>query len=158
MSYKIAVASSDEQAVDLHFGAAEHFFIYEVTGTSYRLAERRTVIGHDISKEYGFNNDCSVRKACDKNSACDKGGCNGGFETVRNKVETIGDCRCIVCKKIGFQVQKQLERRAIASFDVECSLKEALQRIVSYYDHIDRHVSLRNLKEEEHEKSSKADN
>lgn len=38
------------------------------------------------------------------------------------KVQLLSDCRCIVCKKIGFNIQKQLEKLAlikITKLDIE---------------------------------------
>lgn len=64
---------------------------------------------------------------------------------VTNKEEIqllLSDCRCVVCKKIGFQAQKQFEKKAISVFDVECEIKEALDKITFYYNKIDRHESL----------------
>lgn len=78
----------------------------------------------------------------DAGSRCGKGGCGGAGEASK-KVELVADCRCVVCKKIGFQIQKQLERKAISSFDVDCSVEEALNRISFYYGRMDKHESLR---------------
>ena len=41
MSYLIAVATSDAKVVDLGFGAAKGFHIYEVDGTEYKEKEYR---------------------------------------------------------------------------------------------------------------------
>ena len=41
MSYLIAVASSDGNNVDIGFGAAKGFRIYEVDGTDYKEKEYR---------------------------------------------------------------------------------------------------------------------
>ena len=41
MSYLIAVATSDAKVVDLGFGAAMGFHIYEVEGTEYKEKEYR---------------------------------------------------------------------------------------------------------------------
>ena len=41
MSYLIAVATSDAKVVDLGFGAAKGFHIYEVEGTEYKEKEYR---------------------------------------------------------------------------------------------------------------------
>lgn len=70
-------------------------------------------------------------------------GCSGPAD-VSGRVAIIEDCRCVLCKKIGFQAQKQFEKKAISVFDVECEIKEALDKIISYYDKIDHHISLAN--------------
>jgi|GEM_PF-5445661 len=40
MSYKIAVATSDNQLVDLHFGAADKFQIYSVEGVDFQFLDQ----------------------------------------------------------------------------------------------------------------------
>ena len=134
MAYKIAVASSDGVNVDLHFGAAESIDIYEVQddGSFYLLEKREMKV-----PEEGL-------AAAD--TACASGGCgngngggcgNGGGSA---KVSLISDVRAVVAAKIGFNVTKALEKKAIASFDVECSVQEALEKITKYFYSVDNHV------------------
>ena len=123
MSYKIAVGSSDEINVDLKFGEVSEFLIYEVDD-NFRLVERRALqVGTENSACSGNGNGC---------------GC-GGSKDIVSKVTQIEDCRCVVCKKIGFQAQKQLEKKAISVFDVECSIENALEKITLYYSRVDKH-------------------
>lgn len=161
MSYLIAVATSDAKVVDLGFGAAKGFHIYEVEGTSYKEKEYREFAEEEISSDVqsgcgGQTSECGDTSNCGRPSGgCgdgSQGGCGGsgdghggcgGSEGALKKVELIADCRSLVCKKIGFQAQKQLEKKAIAGFDVECSVDEALAKIATYFDKIDNHVSLR---------------
>ena len=160
MSYLIAVATSNSKDVDLGFGAATGFHIYEVEGTDYKEKEYR-----EFTEEIGGAGSssavsCGSVGACASGSGCggsgaDTGagtkpsGCNGpsngcgGSEGAQRKIELIADCRSLVCQKIGFQAQKQLEKRAIAGFDVDCSVDEALSKIAGYFDKIDNHISLR---------------
>ncbi len=134
MAYKIAVVSGDGVNVDLHFGAAESIDIYEVQddGSFYLLEKREMKV-----PEEGF-------AAAD--TACASGGCgngngggcgNGGGSA---KVSLISDVRAVVAAKIGFNVTKALEKKAIASFDVECSVQEALEKITKYFYSVDNHV------------------
>ena len=37
---------------------------------------------------------------------------------------------------------KQLEKKAISSFDVDCPVQEALEKITKYFHSVDNHVSL----------------
>ena len=47
---------------------------------------------------------------------------------------SFSDCRrAVVCAKIGRNILKQLELRAISTFDVSVPVNEALEKIVSYY-------------------------
>jgi predicted Fe-Mo cluster-binding NifX family protein len=128
MSYKIAIASSDEINIDESFGAAERFIIYEVDKDHYEKVEERKIEG--------------FKKKCNSNGCGTQSGC-GGNSQHSEKVQLIEDCRCIVCKKIGFPVQKQLERKAISAFDVSCTIEEALQKISLYFKRVDGHQTLR---------------
>lgn len=137
MSYKIAVASSDGKNIDETFGSAKSFIIYEVTDSVYRQSEER-VFQYETTEI--LTNNCSST-GCGNSNSCGSG-C-GGQSNASLKVEIISDCRAVVCKKIGFHIQKQLERKAISSFDVSCSIEEALNKLINYYSRIDRHESLR---------------
>lgn len=146
MPYKIAVASSDGEQVDGSFGSAEKFIIYEVADGIYRKLEERTFRGEGTD-----NNDASIADGCNPPDGCKNegvcgsgtgGGCGGAGGTSA-KVELVSDCRCIVCKKIGFHIQKQLERKAISAFDVTCPVEEALKKIAYYFSRMDNHESLR---------------
>ena len=131
MAYYIAIGSSDGINTDLKFGEVEKFLIYKVEGTEYELYEEREVA------------DGSVTKCGDKNGCSGGGhGCGGG-EEVAAKVTAIEDCRAVVCKKIGFQAQKQFEKRAISVFDIETKITDALDKIAGYYNKIDNNRSLR---------------
>lgn len=152
MSYKIAVASSDGIHIDETFGSAKEFLIYEVTDEVYvksevRAAEQENPAADKTAqpqKESGLQEKCGNTGGCGRGGCTPGtgGGCAGGGE-VSGKVEIISDCRCIVCKKIGFRIQKQLERKAISSFDVTCTVEEALQKITAYFYKVDTHQSFR---------------
>lgn len=131
MSYKIAVATSDGENVNETFGSAESFTIYEVSDGVYEKSEERVFQSETTDK-------CISGKC---GNSCGSG-CGGNGEASA-KVEIISDCRAVVCKKIGFNIQKQLERKAISAFDVSCTVPEALGKITFYYSRIDRHETLR---------------
>ena len=128
MSYKIAVGSSDNVNVDLKFGEVKKFIIFEVEKETRKLVEIRNVDTY----EKNIDDKC-VSLNCSGNG----NGCGCSFD-VADKVELIKDCRCIVCKKVGFQAQKQLERKAISVFDVEGTIDEILKKIIAYYAKIDK--------------------
>ncbi len=137
MSYKIAVASSDRKNINETFGSAKSFIIYEVTDDVYRQSEER--VFQSEATENLLDN-CNS-KGCRNSNGCGSGCCEQG--NASSKVELVSDCRAVVCRKIGFHIQKQLERKAISAFDVSCSIEEALSKITNYYSRIDRHESLR---------------
>lgn len=137
MAYKIAVATSDGENINETFGPAEKFIIYEVTEGYYEKSEERFYTEKFDTVKSG----CNSSEKCGKSDGCGSGcGGQGGSSA---KVELISDCRAIVCKKIGFHIQKQLERKAISAFDVDCTINEAMEKITSYYSRVDR----RNKKE-----------
>lgn len=135
MSYKIAVGSSDGAKVDLKFGEVENFMIFEVDAKKRKISEIRDV---DTHRTVTDSNHCGGPAGGCSSPGCGGNGtgCNGSSDVI-NKVELIRDCRCIVCKKIGFQAQKQLERKAISVFDIEGDVDEILDKIIAYYAKID---------------------
>ena len=152
MSYKIAVVSSDGIHIDETFGSAKEFLIYEVTDETYVKSEVRAVeeVGGVTTEAAQPQKESVLQECCGNTNGCGNGGCNSGSGggcsgsgEVSRKVELVSDCRCVVCKKIGFHVQKQLERKAITSFDVACTVEEALQKITVYFHKVDTHQSFR---------------
>ena len=127
--YKIAVASTDGEKIDLGFGEAESFRIYEVEGLDYRFLEER-------------NTEFNETEKCDTDSK--DGNCSGGGGGCKDgdnpKVSLLDDCRCIVCSKIGAGIQRIFDRKGISAFDVDCTVIEALDKIVSYINRVDDHV------------------
>lgn len=140
MAYKIAVGSSDGIYVNLKFGEVTKFLIYEVTD-KVRLIEER-IVSNDTEIQKNNEDSCSTSGCVNAGCGGNGSGCNGASDVI-SKVSLISDCRCVVCKKIGFQAQKQFEKKAISVFDVECKIDEALEKIVFYYGKIDKHKSLR---------------
>ncbi len=142
MEYKIAVGTSEGIQVDLKFGEAAFFQIYLADENGFRLLEKRQIKSSSPDGK-------TLLSGCDGYSEKEKlfggscEGCTGNGHgcgapgDIADKVNLIGDCRCIVCKKIGFQAVRQLERKAISVFDVDCSVNDALNKITSYYTRID---------------------
>lgn len=155
MTYKIAVASSDGITVDGAFGEVTEFRIYQVEGEQYTQVEYRKMPEPLIQKP----EDTAVAQRADSTDQQNCGGqdsehievgcCGGhgghggcgcgtpGGSSIR--IEALSDCRSIVCKKIGPHAKKLLERKAIAAFDVDCSVEDALKKIIFYYNRMDRH-------------------
>ena len=140
LAYKIAVGSSDGVNVDLKFGEVTKFLIYEVTD-AIRLSEER-IVHNDIEEQHMNEKLCNISGCSSEGCSGNGSGCNGSSDVI-SKVSLISDCRCVVCKKIGFQAQKQFEKKAISVFDVECGINEALEKIAFYYGKIDKHEAFR---------------
>lgn len=122
MAYKIAVASSDGVNIDLSFGAAKEFRIYEVEHKKYALAEIRKCPEQAAQQSTPHKSGCHGQGSC---------GCTS--VAADPKVQLIADCRCILCGKIGGNAKKQLEKKAIAVFDIELELQTALDKVTAYY-------------------------
>ncbi|MBR0132896.1 MAG: hypothetical protein IJM14_07440 [Lachnospiraceae bacterium] len=140
MDYKIAFASSDGEMIDRSFGAANRFYIYEVEDGRTSFSEVREFNAELPEKDTETGASCGEKTGCAGNG----GGCGGGECGANPKVEALSDVRCIVAEKIGFNIRRQLERKMIAVFDVKVPLAEALDKISTYFDKVDRHISLRN--------------
>ncbi|MBQ4186016.1 MAG: hypothetical protein II657_06600 [Clostridiales bacterium] len=156
MAYNIAFGSSNGINVDLKFGETEKFYIYRVDGQDLEFLEIRHVAPSDPSAKApapaSEASSCGTGGSCGNGSGCGGNGqgCGGGTE-VLGKVALIEDCRAVVCKKIGFQAQKQFEKKAISVFDIEVSVEDALDKISSYYYKIDNRQSLRQIRPAEEE-------
>ncbi len=142
MGYLIAVGSSDEINVNLKFGEADEVLIYEVEGLSYSLKEKRKLNKEKDIKETETDITCSSDSCKSCNCSGNGQGCNGGSDAEK-KVNILKDCRCVLFKKVGFQAQKQFEKKAISIFDIECEISDAFEKITKYYDKVDSHTSLR---------------
>ena len=152
MAYKIAIASTDGVEINAHFGSTETFLLVHVAddGSFHQLdrikpaivplhqavPEEHTDLGQDTS-------------SCGSGSSCKSqgGGCGGGHEEtkINGKIVQILDCRCLLCKKVGAGVKKQLEKKSIAVFEVDYKIEAALKKIIDYYRKIDQHISLRKV-------------
>ena len=160
MAYFIAIATSDGEQVDRKFGETDSFHVFSVEEKEIVLSEIRKVEGSGDPSQSDSSNTSAAScgdaqlENCGSGCGSSGSGCGGngqgcgGGGAVLGKVSLIEDCRCVVAKKVGFQAQKQFEKKAISVFDVECSVKEALDKITSYYYKIDHRQSLRSKEEE----------
>ena len=103
LSYKIAIASSDGKNIDISFGATTFFYIYDVDGRNYSFLEKRNIDIKEEKEDNGprsNNQDSCASEGCKGASGCGTGtGCAGGG-LLDSKVDLIGDCRSVICKKI----------------------------------------------------------
>lgn len=145
MSTKVALVSSDGLKIDLHFGQAKEFFIYELQKDSFVQIERRELAvnsGEAALRQaqgpqgegYGPQEDeLSGGFACPGGGGgC--GGCGGGASgPLAPAVELLLDCRAVVAAQIGQGMRRQLERNAISAFDIEIPVEDALKKLAAYY-------------------------
>lgn len=144
MSIKVAIASSDGLNVDLHFGQAKSFLIYELKGSKFCFIEKREVpvlenesISPDAATELNFGGGCGGGGfGCGSGSGCggSGGGCGGGATgPLAPAVELLLDCRSVVAAQIGQGMGRQFQRNAISVFDIELPISEALEKLAAYY-------------------------
>jgi len=122
MGYLVATASSDSKNIDLHFGQAEFFDVYQVDGLQYSFLEKRVYVPaqEDAPRE---------STAC-----CAHAGA---------KVQLLKDCRGIAAARVGFKVQKELSKLGISIFDdLNCPVEDALKAISEYFYKTDNHITL----------------
>lgn len=109
--YKVAVTTQSGKLVDLHFGQAEEFDIYQVNNSRYQLVETR-----------------SLEKYCTGNEGCDS-------EDKRREaiIAALSDCDAVLTMRIGYQAQKRLLKRGIMSveycYTVESGLYYAVEQL-----------------------------
>ena len=117
MGIKIAVATSNGDFVDGHFGSTDSFEIYELQENKFvKIEDRTTEIPADYKPE-----------ETDSGCGC---GCAG---MIPFKVEALKDCKAIVCARIGPGAMRQLGSKGISVFDIVCSVDEALEKLAEYY-------------------------
>lgn len=147
MSVKIAVATSDGENVDLHFGKADSLLIFELEeqgGTKTFVQKEARSVPAETSLEAsaaqpcgtgagGFSGGCGSGDGGRCANCHGGGGCCGGRGNISLRVEKFLDCRAIVAAQIGGNMRRQFERSAISCFDVELPVKEALEKLAAYY-------------------------
>lgn len=109
--YKVAVTTQAGKLVDLHFGQAEKFDIYQVNNGRYELVETRR-----------------LEKYCTGNEDCDS------EDQRREAIMTaLSDCDAVLTMRIGYQAQKRLLKRGIMSveycYTVESGLYYAVEQL-----------------------------
>ena len=142
MSIKVAIASSDGLNINLHFGQAKSFLIYELKESKFVLTEKRELsaganepTSPDAPAPQDFSSGCGGADfGCGGGCGGSGGGCGGGVSgPLAPAVELLLDCRSVVAAQIGQGMRRQFERNAISVFDIELPIEEALNKLAAYY-------------------------
>ena len=138
MSIKVAIASLDKTNIDLHFGQATQFEIYELRGDHFEFLETRNAQKSEVTSEDtpAYSGGCGSGFGGGCGSGCGGfgGGCGGGGSgQVSPTVQLLLDCRSVVAAQIGQNVRRQFERNAVSVFDIELPIEEALKKLAAYY-------------------------
>ena len=106
--YKVAIASSDGESVNLHYGKAEKFYIYTIDDEEgYDLVEERQVQpvcldgAHEISK-------------------------------MEKSVLNFTDCRYIIVSRLGTAASAALSAAGITAMELPGSIDDAILRVWKY--------------------------
>lgn len=106
--YRIAIASSDGETVNQHFGKAEKFYIYFVDDDEgYDLIEERT-----------------APAVCGGNMHIEP--------EMEAKVKLFSDCRYIVVAKIGAGASRHLAVNGITSLELPGFIDDAVTKVWKY--------------------------
>lgn len=141
MGIKVAIATSDGLNIDLHFGQAKSFLLYEFKDGKFELSEKREVPVDDsavVALRQAQGPQIETTFACPGGGGgCggSGGGCGGGAASgpLSPAVELLLDCRAVIAAQIGQGMRRQLERNAISVFDIEIPVENALKKLAAYY-------------------------
>ncbi|KZX15959.1 NifB/NifX family molybdenum-iron cluster-binding protein [Methanobrevibacter filiformis] len=97
---KIAVASTDGNVVDLHFGDTNQFFIFNIKSNENEFEEIRKKT--DITLE-------------------------DHTERWRSSIDLIDDCKAVICRKIGKEPHIELRKMGIKAISLDCKVKDAVK-------------------------------
>jgi len=104
---RVAVVSSDGKVINLHFGKAFRFLIFEVDCGKIRFIEVREITPLCGSAEYGHADDALSRT-----------------------ISLIADCEAVLCARIGSGAEEELRKNGIKPIEAPYFIHEAL-RIIS---------------------------
>lgn len=106
---KIAVASSDGTKVDLHFGQAREFSIYDFDEEKATFMERRHVeIIPDEKHQW------------------------------HKSLDVIEDCDVVICVQAGMNAKYGLEQKGIKLVQDDGPIEEVLERYIKHYKFMNR--------------------
>lgn len=106
--YKVAVASTDGETVNQHFGKAEKFFVYKVDDEE----------GYDLLEER------KVKPICLDGSHL--------VSEMEKGVKRFEDCRYVIAAKIGPGAGLQLNAKGIISMELPGSIDDAMVKVWKY--------------------------
>lgn len=97
---KIAVASTDGKLVDLHFGDANRFLIYNIEEDEGKFHEIREKTPIPL---------------------------NNHQERWVASIDLINDCKAVLCNKIGNEPTIELRKLGIKPIELNCEVKDAVR-------------------------------
>lgn len=105
MSYRIAVASTDGKVINVHFGRADKFLVFEVEDSTFKFIELRS-----------SNPPCSDFQH--EQSAMDAA------------VGIFSDCEAVFALRIGPGAARALILKGIRPFEAGCFIEDAIKKYI----------------------------
>lgn len=100
---KIAVASTDGKNIDLHFGDADQFFIFDIVGKEFlELRKKPELPLEDHSERW------------------------------KASIGMLDDCKAILCRKIGKEPHIELRKKGIKCIVFDSKIDEALDECFNH--------------------------
>ena len=106
--YKVAIASTDGETVNQHYGKAEKFYIYSIDDQ----------VGYDLEEER------HVQPVC-------MGGAHE-ISRMEKSVLNFTDCRYIVVSRLGAAASAALAAAGITAMELPGSIDDAILRVWKY--------------------------
>jgi predicted Fe-Mo cluster-binding NifX family protein len=97
---KIAVATSDGKNVDLHFGSAGIFLIFEIEENNLNFLELREKPNLPINKH---------------------------SDRWSMSLKLLGDCNAVFCSRIGLEPKEALQNKGIEPVESQKTIKEVVE-------------------------------
>jgi predicted Fe-Mo cluster-binding NifX family protein len=151
MAFRIALSSTDGTEADLHFGAAERFYILSVDEQSgvWEIAEQRSVPprsagnlgsnpGNSPDESLGSSPGGCPGSSPGRNPSGCLGGSSGGCighsdERLDAVTRLLGDCSYVLTAGIGKKPHLFLKRAGITALEVPADLATAISKLTVYH-------------------------
>ena len=118
MSYKIALASSDGQTIDLHFGEITKVSVYEVK---------------EEDGSFSFIEDRKIEYTPDPDAQSCEGGCSCGKGFSEKVAQSVKDCTYFLVAKIGNRPSRMLQENNVNCIEAPYSISQAIEKLNRYY-------------------------
>lgn len=106
--YRFAVASKSGINVDMHFGHAKEFYIYDYKDGEIRMVEKR-----NVKMQY-----CGGQENC------------GEEDKITTMIQSLHDCQYVLAMRIGLEPQKKLISRGITAVTTFDRIEDAVCKLV----------------------------
>ncbi|MDR1765369.1 MAG: nitrogenase cofactor biosynthesis protein NifB [Lachnospiraceae bacterium] len=112
---RFAAATKSGTIVDMHFGHANEFYIYDCDGADVRFVDKRRVPQYCTGGDGAQSDESSQDK----------------WAPV---LEAVGDCCCVLSMRMGYAPQKRLEDEGIGSFATYDPVEKAVREAYAYVE------------------------